>query len=38
MEQEDAQDVERVGGALGDAEEEAKMREGRGGAARESGA
>ena len=38
MEQEDAQDVEGVGNAVRDPEEEAKMREGRGGAARESGA
>ena len=38
VEQEDAQDVERVGGAVADPEEEAKMREGGGCAARESGA
>ena len=38
MEQEDARDVERVGGAVGDLAEEAKRLERRGGAARESGA
>ena len=38
MEQEDAHDVESVNSAVGDLAEEAKMREGRGGAARESGA
>ena len=38
VEQEDARDVERVGGAVGDPAEEAKRRERRGGAARESGA
>ena len=38
VEQEDARDVQRVGGAVGDPAEEAKRRERRGGAARESGA
>ena len=38
VEQEDACDVERVGGAVGDPAEEAKRRERRGGAVRESGA
>ena len=38
VEQEDARDVERVGSTVGDPAEEAKMQEGRGGAARESGA
>ena len=38
MEQEDARDVEPVGGAVGDLAEEAKRRERREGAARESGA
>ena len=38
VEQEDARDVERLGSTVGDPVEEAKMRERRGGAARESGA
>ena len=38
VEQEDAQAVERVGSAVGDPEEEAKMWERRGGAATEIGA
>ena len=38
LEQEDARNVERVGSAVGDSAEEAKMRGRRGGAARESGA
>ena len=38
MEQEDARDVERVGSAVGDPTEEAKMRERSEGAGRESGA
>ena len=38
MEKEDTQDVELVGSNVGDPEEETRMREGSGGAARESGA